>query len=98
MLVPGEPEVISQQGHLPGPPQADLADLSGQLGLEQRFDQDAVLLPGGSRARMDSMSWEGLLLPSSPPKISLRHWSMGLGMKRSIAAGPSGPGRGSPGH
>ena len=39
--------------------------------------------PGSIRASMVSISWEGLLLTSSPPKMSLRHWSAGLGVNRS---------------
>ena len=61
------------------PHMAPVTDLGGQRGHKECLEEDA---PRGSRASMDSMSWE--LFPSSPLKISLKHWPfLGLVVKRS---------------
>ena len=52
---------------------------TGQLDQVQHLEKDAVLLPRGSKASMVSISWEGLLSPSSPLQMSLRHITASLG-------------------
>ena len=39
--------------------------------------------PGGSKASISSISWEGLLSPRSPLLMIFWHWSSSLGVKRS---------------
>ena len=65
-LIHAGTEVVSQVSHLPGVEvhyvgQPVAPDLFGQLGHIQRLEEDAIFLPGGSRASMVSISWVGLL-------------------------------------